>query len=239
MISALKQTRLKRIIQTMQSSFLRYSMQYVIGCTGTGKSTFLNALMKQLNLSKILLTTSERLQTTVDFIKIPFGKNRCIIDTPGYVNPENIGAYLSFESLRYLLPKQYLKVRTYQLNAGQSLFLGGFGQIDFEVGTKMSAACFVANTLYLHRTQLCKAPQFFDKQLGRLLMPPKTEAEIVFSQKRKTTEYSFSGCYDLVISGVGFVHINGENVKISVSTPEPVHVVLVPTFIVAAEGEKP
>ncbi|MBS2634289.1 hypothetical protein KFY46_26625, partial [Salmonella enterica subsp. enterica serovar 1,4,[5],12:i:-] len=76
-----------------------------------------------------------------------------------------------------------IKPKTYQLNAGQTLFLGGLGRFDFIDGDKQGFTAFFDNNLKLHRTKLDGADAFYDKHVGSLLMPPgpKELAEVLGS----------------------------------------------------------
>lgn len=206
---------------------------YVIGCTSVGKSTFINHL-----LGNDEITTSERHQTTLDLIKIPLGLDsykrfHFLIDTPGFVHFGNLGTYLSYESTRHLIPKSFIRVRTYQLNKAQTIFLGGLARIDFLEGNEISASFFVSNDLYLHRTKTEQASTLYNKQLGQLFIPPITDDEKAWV--KETTSYDFdievAHENDLFISGIGFIHFGGTNIKLKVTVPKQVLVKLEPSIL--------
>jgi len=206
---------------------------YVIGCTSVGKSTFINHL-----LGNDEITTSERHQTTLDLIKIPLGLDsykrfHYLIDTPGFVHFGNLGTYLSYESTRHLIPKSFIRVRTYQLNKAQTIFLGGLARIDFLEGNEISASFFVSNDLYLHRTKTEQASTLYNKQLGQLFIPPITDDEKAWV--KETTSYDFdievAHENDLFISGIGFIHFGGTNIKLKVTVPKQVLVKLEPSIL--------
>lgn len=227
-----KEDVLKPIFKVLNQKKSLIEDVYVIGATSVGKSTFINGL-----LETNLITTSERHQTTLGTIKIPIGYDlyrrfHHLIDTPGFVNKRNIGYNLSYESTRYLMPKSFLKVRTYQLNGGQTIFLGGLVRIDFITGEHLSASFFVANELYIHRGKTIQADAFFEKQTGKLLIPPFVE-EMEWLKETKKEEFFLSDGKDndLFISGLGFVHFSGNDLKIVVTSPIETLVKLAPSLI--------
>ena len=97
------------------------------------------------------------------------------------------------------------------------------GRFDFIAGEKQGFTAFFDNELKLHRTKLEGAGAFYDKHLGTLLTPPNSKekedfpklVQHVFTIKDKT---------DLVISGLGWIRVNGE-AKVAVWAPEGVAVV--------------
>ncbi|HHU23971.1 MAG: ribosome biogenesis GTPase YqeH [Bacilli bacterium] len=202
---------------------------FVLGATSVGKSTIMNGFIRLLQMEKYpsdLITTSNRPQTTLDIIKIPFAKGvtkkyRYLIDTPGYLHPNSIASYLSFDSIKMIAPKNKIKVRTFQLKGKQTLFLGGLARIDLD-STQASVSCFVANSLYVHRTKTEGANTFYQEHLGELLVPPLSAEEKAWASKVKQHQFALEEnlFYDLTISGLGFLHIKGQNLKITVTVPE-------------------
>lgn len=228
-----KIAKLKRPFKGKKKYVNAFDDCYVVGCASVGKSTFLNAVSElYLNDKKNRLTTSDQFQTTMDFIKIPLDQNDYIIDTPGIVNTKSFGAYLDYDSVKILTPHSYLKPRTYQLNNDQTIFLGGLVRIDFLEGEKISSSFYVSNDLYLHRTKRVNADSVYEKNKLSLLKPPLTEKELDLLNPNKELVFeNNSEVKDLFISGVGFIHISGENVKIKVSLFEEINVFWEDTII--------
>lgn len=205
---------------------------YILGCASVGKSTFINAI-KQIYLNDdTKITTSDQFQTTMEFIKVFVDKDNYIIDTPGLINKRSFGAYLDYESVRKLTPKSYLKPRTFQLNPDQTIFMGGLVKLDFLSGIKINVSFYTSNELYLHRTKTINAENIFNTQLGKILVPPISNEEMEKIKDTKTHLFEIKeGAFDLLISGVGFVHIVGENISIKVTLFKEINVLLVPSFI--------
>ena len=220
--SAQNHHAIKELIQRIEK--LRKGRDvYVVGVTNVGKSTLINAIIKEITGDKDIITTSRFPGTTLDKIEIPLDDGTYIFDTPGIIHRHQMAHYLTAKNLKYVSPKKEIKPKTYQLNPEQTLFLGGLGRFDFIAGEKQGFTAFFDNELKLHRTKLEGASAFYDKHLGSLLTPPNSKekedfpklVEHVFNIKDKT---------DLVISGLGWIRVTG-TAKVAVWAPEGVAVV--------------
>ena len=89
-----------------------------------------------------------------------------------------------------------------------------------------------ANDLYLHRTKTINADNIYKTQINKLLVPPITLEEFEEINDLKTYEFNIDeGSYDLLISGVGCIHLVGKNISFNVTLYKEIDVQLVPTFI--------
>ena len=231
-IFKIKDNALKRSKSYRERRINKIKDCYILGCASVGKSTFINAIKeKYLNDTK-LITTSDQFQTTMDFIKVYIDEDNFIIDTPGLINYRSFGAYLDYESMKVLTPKSYLKPKTFQLNPDQTIFIGGLAQLDFIKGDKINVSFYTSNDLYIHRTKSINADNIYKTQILKLLVPPHNEAELERLSETKEVMFNIeSGAYDLLISGLGFVHIVGENIAFKVKVHKNIDVRLVETFI--------
>lgn len=203
----------------------RFNNCYVVGNASVGKSTFINSVKEICyGENQFPITTSDQFQTTMDMLKIELGNKFYLYDTPGIINKNSFNAYLDYESVKILTPKSYLKVRTYQLNSMQTIFMGGLVRLDFIEGENISASFFVSNDLYLHRTKLSNASLLFDTQQFKLLVPPLKEEEQKRLNKLKTTTIMFENneFYDIIIPGIGFIHLKGNALKLNITLPEQI-----------------
>lgn len=173
---------------------------YVIGVTNVGKSTLINAIIKLVAGNSDVITTSRFPGTTLDKIEIPLDDNSMLVDTPGIIHRGQMAHYLKAADLKLVSPKKEIKPKTYQLNCGQTLFLGGLARFDFIKGDKQGFVAYFDNELEIHRTKLEGANEFYEKHVGGLLKPSVSEKMIrrEFSVKEKT---------DIVFSGLGWIHV--------------------------------
>ena len=107
---------------------------YVVGCTNVGKSTFINRIIKGATGVGEVITTSHFPGTTLDLVEIPLDDGKAIYDTPGIINNHQIAHHLDTSDLKAITPKKELKPKVFQLNAEQTLFVGGLARFDFISG---------------------------------------------------------------------------------------------------------
>ena len=195
---------------------------YVFGMTNVGKSTFINALTR-LTLDKATdITTSNLPSTTLDLIKIPVGGKAYLYDMPGIINPHQMTYYLDKETINKVLPKKFIKPKVFQLNPGQTVFIGGFAMISFISGEKASFVANFSNELVIHRTKLINKDEFYENHKDDiLLLPNKGERERL--GKMVSHAFSVDGKCDICISGLGFMTIHGMG-SVTIETFEQIKV---------------
>lgn len=197
---------------------------YIIGSTNVGKSTLVNAIIKRFTeITEDLITVSQFPGTTLGLIEIPLDSQSFLIDTPGIINNHQYAFYLDKKHLKYILPKKEIKPKVYQLESNQTLFFSGLGRLDFKAGKKSSFVCYFSNEIKIHRTKLINADAFFTKHIGKLLIPPTEEEYQKLKPYRKYDFKTTKNC-DIVISGLGFINIKEENLKITIHAPNNVGV---------------
>ena len=76
---------------------------YVVGVTNVGKSTLINAIIKQQTGVQDLITTSRFPGTTLDKIEIPLDDGHKLVDTPGIIHQEQMAHVLSAKDLKILV----------------------------------------------------------------------------------------------------------------------------------------
>lgn len=216
-ISSLKEKNVDLIMDRMFTSLNKKypnNLIYIIGATSVGKSTFVNLVLKKYAETVDLITTSMQANTTANLIKIGVGKNRLkeecyLIDTPGYLNEESVLSCAPLETLKVLVPKNFIRVKTYQLKDKQTLFLGGLASIDIDC-EKASVSCYVSDKLEIHRTKTENKEKAFNNLVFNKLVPP-------FNMEEKTMygeslEYNLTSVrlVNIWLSGIGFLHIVGD-----------------------------
>lgn len=215
-----------------QEKTTRFGDCYIVGCASVGKSTFMNMVGKlTLHYPDEVITTNRQYQTTLDFIKWPLDQNSYLIDTPGLINENHFGAYLSNESIQMLIPKTYIKPRTYQLHTEQSILIGGLVQLDFECEEKVNVSFYLSNELYLHRTKTKEVERVKTALAYHQLVPPWTKEENEAIQELMTYHFLIEQPMDLFICGIGFVHIVSECAHIKVIVDKKILVQCVESFM--------
>ena len=229
-ISSLKEKNVDLIMDRMFTSLNKKypnNLIYIIGATSVGKSTFVNLVLKKYAETVDLITTSMQANTTANLIKIGVGKNRLkeecyLIDTPGYLNEESVLSCAPLETLKVLVPKNFIRVKTYQLKDKQTLFLGGLASIDIET-TKASVSCYVSDKLEIHRTKTENKEKAFNNLVFNKLVPPFNEDEKAMYGDTMNYSVVSKEQVNIWLSGIGFLHILGD-CKINVNALKMVKV---------------
>src|SRR5690625_4407040 len=195
---------------------------YVVGVTNVGKSTFINKYIDNATGLKEVITTSYFPGTTLGFIDIPLDDNTSLIDTPGIVNSEQMAHYVSNKDLKLITPRKEVKARNYQLNDGQTLFIGGLGRFDFVKGEKQPFVCYFSNRLHIHRTKLENADALYERQLGELLLPPTRETLKQLPPLVKNSYRIEQPNTDIVFPGLGWITVLTGNITVEVHCPKGV-----------------
>ncbi|WP_172209333.1 ribosome biogenesis GTPase YqeH [Pseudolactococcus hodotermopsidis] len=197
---------------------------YVVGVTNVGKSTLINAIIKNATGDSDVITTSRFPGTTLDKIEIPLDDGSFIIDTPGIIHRHQMAHFIGKKDLKLVSPKKEIKPKTYQLNSGQTLFMGGLARFDYIKGDKQGFTGFFDNNLTLHRTKLDGAADFYAKHAGGLLVPPMID-EVANFPKLIRKEFSLKEKTDIVFSGLGWIRV-AQPAVIAAWVPEGVDVLV-------------
>lgn len=230
LVSAVKGNGMEEALEAIEK-YRKGKDVYVVGCTNVGKSTFINRIIKNATGMQDVITTSYFPGTTLDVVEIPLDDGKSLIDTPGIINEHQIAHDLDAEDLKIITPKKELKPKVYQLNAEQTLFIGGLARFDFIQGDRSSFNLYVANGLQIHRTKLANADELYAKHLGEMLSPPSA-ASLETLPPLVRHEFSIKQAKtDIVISGLGWITIQHENVQIAVHAPKGVNVMIRPSLI--------
>lgn len=179
---------------------------YIVGVTNVGKSTLINQIIKNTAGVKDVITTSQFPGTTLDKIEIPLDDGHFLIDTPGIIHRHQMAHYLGKKDLRIIAPTKEIKPKGYQLNEGQTLFLGGLARFDFISGERGSFIAYVSNDVTIHRTKLAKADEFYVKHVGGLLQPPRPDEVNEFPELVRF-EFSVKEKTDIVFAGLGWITV--------------------------------
>lgn len=193
---------------------------YVVGVTNVGKSTFINKYIDNATGLKEVITTSYFPGTTLGFIDIPLDDNTSLIDTPGIVNSEQMAHYVSNKDLKLITPRKEVKARNYQLNSGQTLFIGGLGRFDFIKGDKETFVCYFSNEVPIHRTKLENADNLYENNIGNLLSPPNKETLETLPEMTENTFKISPGQYDIVFPGLGWITTKTGDITVSAHSPK-------------------
>ena len=226
----LASTKSEKDVRKIYSEILRLKGKedvYVFGMTNVGKSSLINELVKINTEVKGNITISNMPSTTLDIIKVSLPDKTYLYDMPGIINNHQVTYYLDKDTLNKVLPKKYVKPKTYQLNSGQTLFVSGFAYFNYLEGEKASFVANFSNDLIIHRTKLENSLDFYEKHKDDILLYPK-ENEREKLGKMVSHKFIIEGDKEIAISGLGFLGVHGkgivevvtyENIKVTLRTP--------------------
>lgn len=201
---------------------------YVVGATNVGKSTLINRIIRDYSDLEQELTTSRYPGTTLDAVHIPLDDGKSIIDTPGIVYTSRLSEVVPRSFLGALLPDKPIKPLVYQLNAGQTLFIGSLVRFDFVEGDRQSFTLYISNAMNVHRTKLERAEELYAEHRGELLGGPSLEElEEIPDWTRHSLRAKRGVKQDVFISGLGWIQVNGKSgALLDVYAPKGVKVML-------------
>lgn len=127
----------------------------ILGLASVGKSSFINALLKQFaDAKEDTIAISQIPGTTLEEINIPFFlDNRGFIDTPGLISEESILSQVKPEYYNLVLPNKEISPITYQLYGSYTYFLGGLVYLSFNDITKGSLIIYKAEKLKVNKVK--------------------------------------------------------------------------------------
>ncbi|KAJ3271144.1 hypothetical protein HDV01_007002 [Terramyces sp. JEL0728] len=234
-ISASTGEGLPIIAKHISESFNSGEDCYLVGCTNVGKSSFMNALKKQVGDNRYI-TASAASGTTAGLIRMPKSMlapllpkanpkgqlnllENYLIDTAGIINQEQLAHLFSTKELAVIEPKNQVKARRYEKEKGQSLWLGGFCRIDVLEGG-LSLSVYASQKLPIHESKMINNERLIKKIGGdTLLYPPINTLRDIPLPKLESKTLVFSGAKTIWISSVGWISIEGE-ASLEILTPE-------------------
>eukprot|EP01122_Echinamoeba_exundans_P006763 TRINITY_DN1968_c0_g1_i3.p1 TRINITY_DN1968_c0_g1~~TRINITY_DN1968_c0_g1_i3.p1 ORF type:complete len:507 (-),score=63.65 TRINITY_DN1968_c0_g1_i3:488-2008(-) len=189
----------------------------VMGCANVGKSTLINKLIEKFKGPKQRkVTVSAVPGTTLSLIRLPFGENGWLFDTPGIFSDKQIIRYLSEEDIKKVTPSKRLKPVVERISPGKTIFIAGLARVDYVSGPDgMFFTFFTSNELYLHKTLTEKADEIYLDKRGSMLNPPsilnkKLPALIEHNLEFENFDGPADRAYvDITLAGLGWVSVTG------------------------------
>ncbi len=203
---------------------------FIIGASSVGKSSIINTFLKNYkNASRNVITTSPYPGTTVATIRIPIDNYRMIIDTPGVLVKDSMQAKLEKAALKYIIPRTEVRPITYQLASKQSIIFGGLARFDILEGPKSGYTIYASRDLEVQRCKLDRADTTFNNLVSKKKIKPTSH--IISGIESLTDEENIyvlpkDKKVDIVISGLGWVSVNGKGQTIKVRAPRGILVVI-------------
>ncbi len=180
--SSHKDTNTNIVVSNIKSSPVKEA--YILGYTNAGKSTLINTLIE----GKEKLTTSNNMNTTIDFMKVKIG-DITIYDSPGFTYENTFYNKEEFELIKKSTPRSFLKPITHQTKDIANLI----------IENKMSIKTSNNNSITFYLSNDINIDKVFDNETKRLLNKPEIELKIDDNT-------------DLIIKSLGFINIKKKTI---------------------------
>ena len=124
---------------------------YICGNTNSGKSTLINKFIKNYSDVDISITTSILPSTTININEIKVDDDLTLIDTPGFIEKDNISEYIDAKTLKKVMPHKEIRPITYQISEGTTLLIDNMLRIEYVKGEKNSFTFYLSNDIIISR----------------------------------------------------------------------------------------
>ena len=162
---------------------------YVCGNTNSGKSTLINRFIKNYSNETLKITTSHMPNTTINTNEIYINEELTFIDTPGFIEKDNIYEYVDSKLLKKIIPNKQIRPITYQIKEGTTLLIDNLLRIEYVKGEKNSFTFYISNDIIINRINT------MTNKRGKNL---------------KLTKVCTSGNEDVIVNGLCFIKVKKE-----------------------------
>lgn len=173
---------------------------YVLGNSNSGKSTFINKMIKNYTDKNNFIVTSCMPATTLNVISIKINDDLTLLDTPGIINDGDIVMHLDEDVVKEINVKHEINPRIYQIQDKTSLVLNKIGRID--VLNDSNISIYISNNIDIDKGNFETNNKYRDLELTKIRV--------------KEDE-------DLVIEGLCFIRVT-EKTNFEIYMPEGVDV---------------
>jgi len=196
---------------------------YVVGAQNAGKSSLINRLSSRYDgpTDKTGGPLASHVPgTTIGVLKLEgiLPNETDVYDTPGLLQPHQLSARMTADEAKIILPKKRMIPRTYRIQIGGTIHIGGVSRIDLLDAPQRTiyVTVWCSNDVPLHYTTngAKNGDEIYAKHAGTKLTPPLGGEEGALRLgrwgSRKVSVYGDSwseSTRDISIAGVGWVAI--------------------------------
>ena len=124
---------------------------YITGNTNSGKSTLINKFIKNYSDLDLQITTSILPSTTINLNEVKINEELTFIDTPGFIEKDNISNFVTSKELKRIMPNSEIRPITYQIHEGTTLLIDKLLRIEYVKGEKNSFTFYISNDIIVDR----------------------------------------------------------------------------------------
>ncbi|WP_041082227.1 ribosome biogenesis GTPase YqeH [Thermotoga profunda] len=207
-------------IRKLASQLGNFRKVLFVGVTNVGKSSLVRAL------TGADLSITPFPGTTLGLIKARM-QGTTIFDTPGLVTEHRIIDLLPAECQKRIVAQKHLSRMTFKPENNKTFFIGGMCRFDIQFATEFLPIfqVFAGQGVKFHLTDSKKADELWERQYGKLLVPPCTPKQPSFqSLNWREEEFDLDVGEELAIAGLGWLSIRRGPLRIKVKIPEKITV---------------
>lgn len=191
-----------------------------VGATNVGKSSLVRALTgADVTITPFPGTTISLIKTKMD--------DTFIYDAPGIVTEHRIIDFLPPDCQKRITPQKHMTRMTFKPQKDKVLFMGGMCRLDFDFATELLPIfqLFASEGVKFHLTDRKRADELWERQYGKLLVPPCKPKEPSFESFRwQEQEFDLDLCEELSIAGLGWLSVRRGPLKVRVHLPQQITV---------------
>lgn len=197
----------------------------VLGVSNVGKSSVINLLLgnKRITTSKYSGTTLKSINNKIPNTEIT------IIDTPGLIPDGRISDLIKVETGLKLVPAGEISRKTFKLDEGQVFMFDVFCRFKIlETGsdTKPIFSAYSSKDVKYHTTREERVQELIDKGFFKILNG--YEREMYFQNEFYTQVIELEENEELAIAGLGWINVKRGPLKIELTAPKDVKIVVRP-----------
>lgn len=192
---------------------------YMVGSVSAGKSSLINALLKNyINETQHLITTSPFPGTTLDTIEVPLDNKTFIYDTPGLPIKGSILDIVKRPLINQITPQKEMKARIYQLFDKQSLIIGGLCHFDFIEGSKTNFVVYASSQITIERCKLEKVHKTFFSLMKNRQSKPIDDRYYSEEHFENHEFYLEKGKYEICLVGYCWIIVDvDKKIKVNIT----------------------
>lgn len=195
---------------------------YVIGAVGAGKTLFVSEFLRSyVNASRRAIQTTNYPKTNLRVMMIPLDASSCLYDAPGLSIENSVVHLLDPTAAKSVVPIDRVKARSFTLEEGNALFLGGLGRIELSHGGTTSLKAYFSEEVDLVKSRAANQREAFRKALQKGSLSPSsrwlaTPADF----DAFDLEVFETGRRDLGIEGLGWISFEGAGQVFRIYVPK-------------------
>lgn len=198
------------IIEEIESRRKRHDV-YVLGAVGSGKTQLISSFLHSYhNQSSKAITSSTYPGTNLRVLQIPLDTSTCIYECPGISLDNTIGSKLDMEGIRAVTPDCPVKARTFTVEKGDCLLIGGVARFELREGEKQEVKAYFAKDVTVNKVRAAKAEEvFFRKAYAGSLVPTSREVTGPSDLDAFDLSVEEEGPRDIGVAGLGWICFEG------------------------------